>query len=278
MLDYHIHPDFSPDAQGSIEQFCERAVVIGMQEVCFTTHYEPDPVRAGIERVIVQGNPVAVDSDWPERYLAEIERCRRRFPELTVVSGVEVGYELGLEGKIANFLSRYRFDFVLGAIHCLDHVAITSRKELDDFQTRLKPMGAGYLARRYFEYVRAAADSRLFDCLAHLDIWRKYISSGIGAEFESAIQPWVTPMLEAIVRSGVGLEINTSALRRGDSEPYPAAAIVWQAVKLGVRVFTIGSDAHRPEELGDSIDCAYQLLTSFGMKPARFRDRRPIYD
>lgn len=278
MLDYHIHPDFSPDAQGSIEQFCGRAVAIGMQEICFTTHYEPDPVRAGIERIIVQGNPVAVDSDWPERYLEEIEQCRRRFPELTIVSGVEIGYELGLEGKIANFLSRYRFDFVLGAIHCLDHVAITSRKELDDFQMFLKPLGAEYLARRYFEYVRAAAGSRLFDCLAHLDIWRKYISSEIGAEFEPAIQTWITPMLEAIVQSSVGLEINTSALRRGDSEPYPAAAIVSQAVKLGVRVFTIGSDAHRPEELGEGTVRAYQLLKSFGIKPARFRDRQLIYD
>jgi len=131
MIDYHVHPDFSRDAEGSIEELCARAVEIGLDEICFTTHYEPDPVRGEIERVCVGGRAQAVGSDWPDAYFAAIGAARAKFPGVTVLVGVEVGYEPGLEGIISDFLRRYPFDFVLGAIHCLDHVSITAGDELD---------------------------------------------------------------------------------------------------------------------------------------------------
>jgi histidinol-phosphatase (PHP family) len=276
MLDYHIHPDFSTDARGSVVDYCERARAIGLKEICFTTHYEPDPMRSDIEQVRVSGRMVAVDSDWVKYYLEEIENCRKRFPELSILTGVEVGYEMGLEGKIVDFLARYRFDYVLGAIHCLDHIAITSSAELDDFRKRLKPRGAQYIAGRYFDYVRAAAGSGLFDCLAHLDIWRKYISPELGDDFERAIKPLILQMVEVVAQSGVGLEINTSALRRGELEPYPGVEIVARAVACGIKTFTIGSDAHRVADLGTGLDKAMNLLSQFNISPTRFRQRRPV--
>ncbi|MGB9742811.1 MAG: histidinol-phosphatase HisJ family protein [candidate division WOR-3 bacterium] len=276
MFDYHIHPDFSSDARGSVVDYCEQARAMGLKEICFTTHYEPDPVRSSIERVRIRGSLVGMDSDWIYYYLEAIEYCRRKFPEVLILAGVEIGYEMGLEGKIADFLAQHRFDYVLGAIHCLDHIAITSGGELDDFRKRLKPRGASEIAGRYFDYVRAAAGSRLFDCLAHLDIWRKYIIPELGADFERAIKPLVVPMVQVVARSGVGLEINTSALRRGESEPYPGSEIIAQAVAGGIKTFTIGSDAHQVEDLGRGLGQAIKLLKRFGLHPTRFRQRQAL--
>ncbi|MGQ9678582.1 MAG: histidinol-phosphatase [bacterium] len=274
MIDYHIHPDYSSDAEGKIFDFCQSAIKIGIKELCFTSHYEPDPIRAGVEQVIVAGQAMPVDSTWAEFYLNEIDQARSAFPQLTIRSGVEVGYEMGLEGKIVDFLNRYQFDYVLGAIHCLDHTAITSAQELTEFRKRLKPRGAGFIAQRYFDYVRAAANSQLFDCLAHLDIWRKYILPEVGSEFQTEIEPKIKPMLEQIAQAGVGLEINSAAYRRGEEEPYPQSKIIEQAIDVGIDVFTVGSDAHRVADLGKGIDKAVAVLSRFGLVPARFKNRQ----
>lgn len=277
MIDYHIHPDFSPDASGGLLDYCQQALKLGIKEICFTTHYEPDPERAGIEHVIVKGKRMPVDSDWADGYFYEITCCRKRFLELEIKAGVEVGYEMGLEGKIADFLRRYQFDFVLGAIHCLDHIAITAAKELEEFRKKLKPRGGDYIAQRYFEYIRAAAGSGLFDAIAHLDIWRKYILREMDGRFARAINELIEPILIEIVRSGVGIEINTAPLRtKGEVEPYPPKKIVHQAVKAGIQTFTIGSDAHQPQHLGVGIQQAIQILSELGLKPVRFKNRQVI--
>ncbi len=276
MIDYHIHPNFSYDATGSMVDYCRSALKRGIREICFTTHYEPDPVRASIERVIVKGVAQPMDSDWVKIYSQEIEDVRAQFPQLQIRMGVEIGYEMGLEGKIADFISDNQFDFVLGAIHCLDHVAITSRDELKEFRTHLKPKGAEFIARRYFDYVRAAAGSRLFDCIAHLDIWRKYIVPEMGDEFNNVIGEFIPLIIEAVVQSGVGLELNISSFRRGENEPYPANIIIAQAVAAGVDTFTVGSDAHSPDDVGVVVSRVIAILGEFGLKPARFTGRRKI--
>ena len=273
MLDYHVHPDFSHDAEGSVDEFCARAIEVGLDEICFTTHYEPDPGRSHIERVNVSGRAQAVDSDWTEAYFAAIRAAAARFPDLAVLAGVEVGYEPGLEGTISDFLGRRQFDFVLGAVHCLDHICLTAGDELDRFKTEYLSLGPERVAERYFHNVRAAAGSQLFDCLAHLDIYRKYIEPLFDQRFGTTAESLLPSVLEFVAESGTGLEVNTSALRRGNAETYPELSILRLARDAGVRVFTVGSDAHRPADLGKGLESAVQALKELGVEPARFRKR-----
>jgi len=274
MIDYHVHPDFSPDAEGSIEAYCRRAVELGLEEICFTTHYEPDPARRDSERVRVGGRTQPVDSDWPDAYFGALQAGRAQFPGVAVLAGVEVGYEPGLEGIVSDFLRRYPFDFVLGAIHCLDHIAITAADELDRFKVECMPRGPEYAAERYLHHLRSAAGCQLFDCLAHLDIYRKYIEPLFDRRFGVTVESLLPSVLGFVADSGTGIEVNSSALRRGNAEPYPSLRILEPARDAGVRVFTVGSDAHRPADLGKDLESAVQALKRLGIKPARFRRRR----
>jgi len=274
MLDYHVHPDFSPDAEGSVEEYCARAVELGLDEICFTTHFEPDPARSDIERVRMNGQPQPVDSDWPDAYFAALAAARARFPRVMVLAGVEIGYEPGLEGIISDSLRRYPFDFVLGAIHCLDHISITSGDELDRFKSEYMSRGPESVAERYFHHLRAAAGSQLFDCLAHLDIYRKYIEPLFDQRFVATAESLLPSVLQFVAESGTGIEVNSSALRRGNAEPYPELSIIRLARDAGVRIFTVGSDAHRPADLGKGLEGAVQALKGIGVEPARFRRRR----
>jgi histidinol-phosphatase (PHP family) len=224
----------------------------------------------------VNGRAQAVDSDWPEAYLAAIRAARAKFPDLVVLAGVEVGYEPGLEGLISDFLGRHEFDFVLGAVHCLDHICLTARDELDRFKTVYLPLGPEEVVERYYHNVRAAAGTQLFNCLSHLDIYRKYIQPLFDSRFTQAADSLLPSVLEFVAESGTGLEVNTSALRRGNAEPYPATYILGLARDAGIRVFTIGSDAHRPEDLGKGLETAYEMLGEAGLEPARFRRRKLV--
>jgi len=46
LVDYHVHPDYSLDATGSVQEHCRRAVELGLAEICFTTHFDADPAFA----------------------------------------------------------------------------------------------------------------------------------------------------------------------------------------------------------------------------------------
>lgn len=276
MVDYHVHPDFSHDAQGSVDEFCGRAVEIGLDEICFTTHYEPDPTRTDVEHVRVNGIVQPVASDWAEAYFAALSAAAVRFKGLVVLAGVEVGYEPGLEGVIGDFLGRYPFDFVLGSVHCLGHIAITAGDELERFKSEQLALGAEHFADSYFRNLRAAAGTQLFDSLGHLDIYRKYIRPLFDNRFDQVVDARWPEVLRFVAETGTGVEVNTSALRRGSPEPYPSTHILRLAREAGAKVFTVGSDAHRPTDLGAGLDSAAQILRSLGVEPARFRNRKMV--
>lgn len=267
-FDWHVHPDFSPDAEGTVRDCCRAAGLAGLAGLCFTTHYEPDPGRADRESVRVAGLLRPVSSDWVGRYLAAIEEARREFPGLRVLAGVEIGFDPGLEDPIREFLARHRFGFVLGSVHSIEHIALSSGREQHEFAERFRDVEPSDLMRRYFDRVRAAAASGLFDALAHLDIYRKYAVKLLGPELLPAAAAELPRALRAIAAAGVAIEVNTSAFRRGDDEPYPALTILEQARAAGVGRFTIGSDAHRPEDIGAGLERARELLGRLGLVPA----------
>lgn len=278
MVDYHVHPGYSPDATGTMAEYCRRAVEAGLEEVCFTTHYEPDPARREREWVNVGGQRLPMQAGWTGPYLAEIEGLRRSFEGLVVLAGVEIGYEPGLEEAIRAFLGTHRFDFVIGAVHSLDHVALTSSAELDDFRNAYGGREPAEVVERYFARLTAVVNTGLFDAVAHIDAYRKYIRALFDRRFDAACAEAMPRFLAALAQSRTALEVNTSALRRGMTEPYPTWSVLDQAVAAGVRHVTVGSDAHRPEDVGSGIAEVTAELVRRGLEPLRFRGRRATTD
>jgi len=274
--DYHVHPNYSIDAfPVKIKDYCRRAVELGLVEICFTTHLELDPTRRHIDNFVIykgKRHPVK-DFSWLDGYFREIEDARREFwgVGLEVKAGIEVGYDLGLEKEIEKVLKAYPFDFVLGAIHCLDHIAISSMKESPRY---FSCRTLAEVRDEYFKTLRAAVQTGFFDCLAHVDLYRRYGIRHYGTDILTIHRGAIEPILEEMARRGTGLEINTSSLRRGIEEFHPSREIISLAVEAGVKIFTVGSDAHCLEDLGDHIDEALALLEEFGLNNWAFTKRR----
>jgi len=276
--DYHIHPDYSIDASAvQIKEYCYRALELGLAEICFTTHVELDPVRREKDNfVMVKGEKVSVfNRVWLDSYFNEIGQAQDLFKgsNLKVKAGVEVGYLPGSEKDIEEILNNYPFDFVLGAIHCLDHIAISSMKESPRY---FKPRNLAQVRQDYFETLQEAVATGLFDCIAHLDLYVRYGSRYFGSEILNLHEGVIEPIFKEMAQRGMGLEINTSSRRRGLKEFHPSKEIVAQAAKSGINIFTVGSDAHSLDELGEYLGEAMAILREFNLTNHIFTQRQAV--
>lgn len=77
-----------------------------------------------------------------------------------------------------------------------------------------------------------------------------------------------------MAQQGIGLEINTSSGRRGLKEFHPARELISLAIQAGIKVFTVGSDAHTPNELGDHLEAALLLLEEYNLTNHIFTQRQ----
>jgi len=66
----------------------------------------------------------------------------------------------------------------------------------------------------------------------------------------------VRKILEGLIRRGMALEINSSGWRQPAGRPYPDLELVKLYRELGGEIITIGSDAHRCEELAAGVQQA----------------------
>ena len=76
--DYHLHTDNSFDSTARMEDYCRRAIEIGLAEIAFTEHYDLNPVDNGAAHFSA------------EKYFTELASCRRKFGEKLVKIGKKV--------------------------------------------------------------------------------------------------------------------------------------------------------------------------------------------
>ncbi len=275
--DYHIHPNYSTDAEGTIEEYCIQAIKLGIDEICFTPHFEIDPKRSEKDdKINLKGKIVPMRSNWIDYYFKDIEQARKKFPGLQIRVGLEIGYDPAIESELRTFLKKYHFDFILGAIHCIKHIAITDHKDLDEFITNYSKKDPNQIAKEYFEALNLEISSRLFHCLAHFDVYKKYALNIIGAALLKAAEIFLPATLKLMVEHQVGIEINTSGLRQNPKEIYPAGAILAKAKEVGVKIFTIGSDAHRINHLGYGLQEGIALAKKLNLALYRFEQGEKV--
>jgi len=172
MIDYHIHTHHSIDAEGSIDAYCEKAVVLGLQEICITNHCELDTLRSD--------NFIRFDNEWQpltkeglKKLKGEVTKARDFYKRhgLAVKFGLEIGYYDGVETRLNEILDDIDFDFLLGSIHCLNHICIDSSKE---YPVYFSKHSIDELLNTYFQAIENLINSGLFDSIGHLDVYKKY--------------------------------------------------------------------------------------------------------
>ena len=245
--DYHVHTRFS-DGEGEPAQCVERALALGLPEIGITDHLTPAALGG-------QG-------DWSIRhtclddYVGAVRDAAARYPEITVLLGVEADYVPGAEDELAGLLGAYPFDYVMGGLHYVDGFSF------DDETTREDPRwdDAATLYRRYYALVSRAAACGLFDVLAHLDyvmLWGRRTDGDTSAAEDEA--------LAAMAAHGVAVEVNTTGTLDAAGRMYPAPGLLGRACRLGIPL-VFGSDAHAVDQVGWQFDAAVSLARQAGYR------------
>ena len=111
---------------------CARAVQIGLRSLAFTEHADFTPwqlhgaeVPPGVRGRVSPGGTFLGEPLDVEGYLECLEACRRQFPELRILSGVELSEPHRHPAATADLLTRGDFDRCLGSVHALPTFALS---------------------------------------------------------------------------------------------------------------------------------------------------------
>lgn len=248
--DLHVHTEWSWDAaRGSMEQSCQRALDLGLPAIAFTEHADWVQVHQGQRPVDVHG------------YLDAVERCRVKFKNLRIRTGVELGEPHWFPAETAELLAAGAIDQVHGSVHCIrvdgemiDASQFRDRGDIDFSQA----------VREYFRETLALVESDLaFESVAHLDYPKRYWKDGSKPYKEKEYEEEIRAVLKASAKSGRVLEVNTT---RGHTLCPDLTVVRWWREEGGQAV-QYGSDAHQADKVAEGFKVATQMVQSAGFKP-----------
>ncbi len=249
LLDYHVHAvahgeyDYSPEWIG---KFLARASELGLQEIGLAEH---DEYRELINHKII----------------GEIQG---QFPAVKIKRGLEVDFVPGREQVIKEFLASGIYDYVIGSVHFIDGWGFDHPDYRQGFESR----DIDEIYQEYFNLVKKAAESGLFDIMGHIDLIK--IWGHRPSRHNTAF--YLEQVLRSIKAQGIVIEINSGGMRKPVGEIYPAPEILNMMRALDIPI-TLGSDAHHPDQVGEGLQQAARLACQAGYRRVvSFEGRRQI--
>lgn len=248
-----------------MEGSCARAAALGLPAIAFTEHFDltrwmisPDaradmPHSGHLVGEDQRFNPPRLDV---EGYQLELARCRDLFPQIRIMSGVELGEPHWFAQDVEALLREGGFDRVLGSLHSIE--VDGERWVVDDLRapTAAPGLDPEQVVRAYLsEALRMVQSSDAFSVLAHIDYPARGWPEDLGVfplrRFEEAFRA----VLAALATSGRALEINTKL-------PMDAALLEWWCDAGGTWV-TFGSDAHEPDLVANGFEHAAAMAEAY---------------
>lgn len=263
MSDYHLHlhphrprPGAPPPGvypPGYIESYVETAFARGSEEIGFTEHFyrcvesepilgrwwdlDPNPLLAAeMDEIVRLERNLSL-----EKYVTAVVAAKDR--GLPVKLGLEVDFQRGTEDKVAELVSQYPFDYLIGSVHWVgawwpDRPA--GREEYSRLGDR-----AAY--EKYFAAEAELAASGLVDVLAHADFIKR-----TGQAPPGPLDDLYESVVSAAAASDTAVEVSSAGLRQAPHEVYPAPGFLRMFRRAAVPI-TLASDAHEPADAGSGL-------------------------
>jgi histidinol-phosphatase (PHP family) len=241
---------------------CRLAVEAGLAGIAFTEHADltdwllPEgmSIRPGWERYLNDGTLRLPQLDV-ENYLASIEECRAQFPQLAILSGVEISEPHWHGDEVAALLAGGRFDRVLSSVH-----AGKMPGGACEISVLFRQHPAVEVISEYLAEIVRLVETFEVQVLAHIDYAVRYWPRAAGAYDPREFEADYRRALTALAKIDAALEINTRL-------PLDPLIVHWW-VESGGCAITLGSDSHDPATVGHGLAEAAKLARSFGFEPS----------
>ncbi len=249
LYDTHMHTPLCKHAKGDPEEYAAAAEERGLKGIVITCH-NPGPDKNFSSRVRMA--PEELDE-----YVALVERARQEWNgRIEVHLGLECDYIPGMEQFLGGLLQRANFQYVLGSVH----------PQLPYYREIYDHGDAQRLYETYFAHLALAAETNLFDALAHPDLVKNVYHTQWSVE---KVWDAMCASLDRIAQTGVALELNTSGLHKTIREMNPNGRMLAEMRARQIPV-VIGSDAHEPKRVAADFENAFDLLENVGYEEISF--------
>lgn len=262
LSDFHIHTRFSGDSEENPENTVKRAIQLGLNSICFTDHQDFDFIYDNID----------FNLNAPE-YFKCLSKLKEKYKDkIKILIGVETGIEPYLADRLNSFVNANPYDFVIGSSHLVN---------------RQDPYYPEYFQGRtdkeaFEEYFKSILDNLRvydnFDVYGHLDYVVRYSENKDKNYSYKEFADYIDEILKQLIAKGKGIEINSAAYRYGLNNPNPVPQAVKRYKELGGEIITVGSDAHKADDLASGFDRIYKVLVNSGFKYYTvFKNRKPEF-
>ena len=116
-----------------------------------------------------------------------------------------------------------------------------------------------------------------FDVYGHIDYVARYISDSSYEYSYEQFKEKIDYILKLLIEKGKGIEINTGGYRSKLNAPNPCVDIVKSYNKLGGKIITVGSDAHKIDDFSSDFDKIPNILSQCNFDYYNvFSKRKPV--
>ena len=260
--DFHLHTSFSGDSEADMEEMIQKAIGMGLKDIAFTEHMDLNfPVTDTTPEGFFECN---VDS-----YLYHLLLLRNKYVnDINIRFGLELGLQPDIVKQNVKVAKEHDFDFIIGSVHVVDGFDVYDPAY---FEGRSDEEAYRSYFEAVYENLRSYSN---FDVVGHLDyVVRK--GRTLDADYSYAKYSDVFDrILNRIIDLEKGLEVNTAAMKYGLKELNPCTDILRRYKELGGEIITVGSDAHKVEDLGRGLDRAEEVLREAGFEYYTVYDAR----
>ncbi len=255
-VNLHTHTFRCKHASGTVADYCQNAIRNGIKILGFSDHC-PFP----------DGEYKSSRMDFSELtgYIREIDQARADFPDLTILSGLEIDYldKYGSSYYRDEFLEKAGLDYLIGGVHFICDSLTGERIWKPTLPFREETIIL------YLIQATSLMETGVIEYFAHPDLLTE-------------LAPDWTPNLESMYRDIIQtasdlclpLEVNANGIRKGlldtDQGPrwkYPNPNFWDLVVKYAPEIkIVVGSDAHHPGDIVDSCSDCLDFIASIGLK------------
>jgi len=251
-VDLHNHTTRCNHAQGTIDEYIQRAIELNIDIYGFSEHAPMD-----------FDEHYRLKFDEMYAYISDIQHAKEKYKnDIDILLGYEVDW---LQGHMDDRVLDANVDYLIGSVHFIDKWGFDN----PEFIGGWKEKNIDEIWQAYFEATEAMAKSGKFDIVGHLDLIKVFKFMP-----KKEIKLLAKNALKAIKKSNMVLEINTAGLRKPIAELYPSKALLEEAYALDIPI-TFSSDAHAVEHIGAGYDLAVSMAHDVGYTQAvTFKERQ----
>lgn len=263
MHSHHSHSgQYCNHAKDSLDEVVRAAIERDLRVFCLTEHVPRlDEAHLYPEEIEANCTPESLKNTFREYYAEACALKTKYAGKIKLLVGFESEALNDIHFKYTQqVLKKFKFDMFVGSVHHVDEIPIDFDRELWN-KAATNVGGVGALYGKYFDLQYEMIKELKPTVIGHFDLIRL-----MSPEYDLRGSPnWdkVVRNIKLGVANGCMFEINTAAIRKGWSTPYPQRDVADAIIENGGK-FCLSDDSHGVAQVALNYDKALPYIESLG--------------